>query len=71
MGELIDVAERLARETDFVRVDLYAAGDRVVFGELTNYPDAGRANFDPASFDDDLGRWWTLPRRYRAPTASS
>jgi TupA-like ATPgrasp len=71
LGEIIDVAEHLARDTDFVRVDLYAPRDRIVFGELTNYPDAGQAAFDPASFDDELGRWWTLPRRYRTLTAAS
>jgi hypothetical protein len=65
LGEMIDVAERLAGSTDFVRVDLYAIGDRVVFGELTNYPAGGHSSFDPQSFDHEFGRFWTVPRRYR------
>jgi hypothetical protein len=30
---MIEVAERLGADLDFVRVDLYTIGDRVVFGE--------------------------------------
>ena len=42
LARIVEVAEALGQETDFVRVDLYDTGDRVVFGELTNYPSAGR-----------------------------
>jgi hypothetical protein len=64
LGRLIEVAEALGQDTDFVRVDLYDMGDRVVFGELTNYPGGGEQAFTPPSYDDQLGRLWTLPRRY-------
>jgi hypothetical protein len=63
LREMISIAERLGQETDFVRVDLYAIGDRIVFGELTNYPEAGHRSFEPASFDYQLGSWWSLPNR--------
>ncbi len=65
LAEMIAVAERLGRDTDFVRVDLYALGDRVVVGELTNYPAAGHPPFFPTRFDAEFGRHWTVPRRYR------
>ena len=65
LGEMIRVAEALGEETDFVRVDLYTLGARIVVGELTNYPWGGTNDFKPASFDDELGAWWTLPKRYR------
>jgi hypothetical protein len=61
LSEMLEVAERLAAGTDFVRVDLYGIQERVVFGELTNYPVAGRGEFDPPEFDRQLGEWWTLP----------
>lgn len=64
LPELIEVAEALGAETDFVRVDLYCPQGRVVCGELTNYPLAGRGRFDPPDFDRQLGEWWTQPRRY-------
>lgn len=65
LGEMIRLAERLGAETDFVRVDLYALPDRIVFGELTNYPAGGYAPFNPSHFDLEFGRHWTVPRRYR------
>jgi hypothetical protein len=64
LDEMLDVAEALGRETDFVRVDLYDVDGRVVFGELTNYPEAGTGSFTPAEFDDELGAWWHLPDSY-------
>ena len=51
-------------ETDFVRVDLYSLPDRVVVGELTNYPERSYTIFDPPGFDEELGRP-RPPRRYR------
>lgn len=65
LPEMLDIAERLGADTDFVRVDLYCLGRRVVFGELTNYPLAGSGEFRPPEFDRRLGEWWTLPKRYR------
>lgn len=56
---MIEVAEALAGDLDFVRVDLYAPNDeRVVFGELTFAPASGRRRFVPRSFDWELGRYW-------------
>jgi hypothetical protein len=72
LQEMIDLAERLGADTDFVRVDLYnipGAGPdtdgRVVFGELTSFPAGGDSPFDPESFNEEFGRPWTVPRRYR------
>ncbi|WP_291042544.1 ATP-grasp fold amidoligase family protein [Herbiconiux sp.] len=65
LDEMIAVAERLGEGTDFVRVDLYLLPDRIVFGELTSYPAGGDSPFEPASFDAEFGRPWTVPRRYR------
>jgi hypothetical protein len=65
LDEMIRLAERLSADTDFVRVDLYDVGGRVVFGELTSFPAGGDSPFDPESFDAEFGRQWTVPRRYR------
>jgi hypothetical protein len=65
LDDMVAIAERLGAETDFVRVDLYALPDRLVFGELTNYPAGGYAPFDPPRFDLEFGRHWTVPRYYR------
>jgi hypothetical protein len=65
LAEMIDLAERLGTDTDFVRVDLYDVDGRIVFGELTSFPAGGDSPFDPESFDAEFGRPWTVPRRYR------
>lgn len=56
--DMLEIARRLSAGTDFLRVDLYNLGGRIVFGELTNYPAGGLSKFDPASFDETLGSYW-------------
>jgi hypothetical protein len=65
LDEMLHLAERLAVDTDFVRVDLYHLPDRIVFGELTSYPAGGESPFFPDSFDAEFGSHWTVPARYR------
>ncbi|CAN5878133.1 ATP-grasp fold amidoligase family protein [soil metagenome] len=61
-GRMRMLAECLAQEFDFVRVDLYALkNDRIVVGELTHYPTGGNKAFDPPEWDLRLGALW--PRR--------
>ncbi|WP_254303500.1 MULTISPECIES: ATP-grasp fold amidoligase family protein [Nocardiaceae] len=64
LDTMIEIAETLSRGTDFVRVDLYVVGSRIVVGELTSYPAGGNSPFEPASYDREFGRYWTVPRRY-------
>jgi TupA-like ATPgrasp len=54
---MLEVAERLAADEAFLRVDLYDMG-RPVFGELTLHPNAGRLQFDPLEWDRRLGTLW-------------
>ena len=51
LEEMIEVSEKLAGPLNFVRVDLYLIGDRIIVGELTHSPDAGRMRFKPNAFD--------------------
>ena len=57
-GAMRAAAERLAAAFDFVRVDLYALGDRIVVGELTHYPTGGNKPFQPPEWDARLGALW-------------
>ncbi len=61
-GAMRQVAECLAREFDFVRVDLYALGERIVVGEMTHYPTGGNKPFQPPEWDAKLGALWPEPR---------
>ncbi|MFO7571619.1 MAG: ATP-grasp fold amidoligase family protein, partial [Gaiellaceae bacterium] len=65
LPEMVELAERLAAPLDFLRVDFFVVGSRVVVGELTSYPGAGASLVDPEEFDLELGSWWSQPRRYR------
>jgi hypothetical protein len=60
MDEAYAVAEELGRGLDYVRVDIYDLGDRIVVGELTVYPAGGAKRFEPPSFELEQGRRWTL-----------
>lgn len=60
LAQMVEMAESLAAGMDFVRVDLYEVCDRIVFGEMTNYPEAGTAVFRPHSFDEHLGDLWSF-----------
>jgi hypothetical protein len=55
---LIETAETLSDNLDFVRVDLYDVGERIYFGEMTPTPACGFTRFQPRAMDDRLGSLW-------------
>jgi hypothetical protein len=65
LKEMTAIAEALGAETDMVRVDLYEMDGKVIFGELTNYPDGGTGWFDPPDYATILSEGWEPPRHYR------
>ena len=58
LAVMIDAAETLGRDFDFVRVDLYDLATGPKFGEMTFYPGSGLDRFDPVSLDADMGALW-------------
>ena len=58
LAQMIEAAEALGREVDFVRADFYDTAEKLVFGELTATPGCGLDNFEPRSFDGVLGSLW-------------
>lgn len=52
------VAEKLAQNFPFVRVDLYNVNGRIIFGELTFYPASGYSPYNPDNFDFELGKYF-------------
>jgi len=65
LPRMIDAAQELGRDFDFVRVDLYAVNDRPLFGEMTFYPGSGLDRFHPVSLDMVLGAYWLRARDAR------
>ena len=61
---MFSLADWLGSGLDFVRVDMYNVGGRIVLGELTNYPNAGMAPFYPPEFDEVFGSKWRWPPPY-------
>jgi hypothetical protein len=63
LSEMIEISEILSAGMDFVTVDLFHLGDRIVFRELSFYHGGGDEKFSPESFDQWVGSLWTLPSR--------
>ena len=61
MKQMIEIAEDLATEFPFVRVDFYEVNGKVIFGELTFYPKSGLPDFTPPEYDEILGTYFELP----------
>ncbi|HEV3104998.1 MAG TPA: ATP-grasp fold amidoligase family protein, partial [Trinickia sp.] len=53
--EMLRVATLLAQDLGYVRVDLYAPDDEILFGELTFTPGAGVFPFFPDRYDSEWG----------------
>jgi hypothetical protein len=57
-AEMLEVAQKLGTDFDFVRVDLYDVDGRIYFGELTHNPGGGLVRLQPREFDRALGELW-------------
>lgn len=55
---LLLVAEKVSRTFSHLRVDFYLTDKGPLIGELTAYNQAGRQIFEPAEWDDKLGKLW-------------
>jgi hypothetical protein len=59
-GDMVRMAESLAQNLDFIRVDQYNVGGRIYIGELTCYPGGGRIKWIPRKYDFLLGEKWKI-----------
>lgn len=53
-------ADMLSMGFPFCRVDFYESGRRLLFGEMTFYPNSGYEHFEPADWDSTFGSWIEL-----------
>ena len=58
--EMKEIAKRLAKNTKFVRIDLYEIDEKVYFSEVTFYPCCGYMPFEPEEWDEKMGKWIEL-----------
>ena len=71
LEKMIGLAEKLAKDIPFVRVDLYCVDDRIYFGEMTFYPGAGLEQFEPDEWDRALGDMLDLPKDLKGDNTSA
>jgi hypothetical protein len=57
---MIEMAEKIGAQLEFVRVDLYSSPQGILFGEVTFYPNAGLEAFTPEQWDMTFGEPWHL-----------
>jgi len=60
LGEMINLAEKIGAQFDFVRVDLYSPPQGILFGEVTFYPYSGLQRFIPKDWDNKFGEPWKI-----------
>ena len=57
----IQIARELSKNMPFSRIDLYAIGEKLYFGEITLYPASGMGKFRPEQYNMILGQMLVLP----------
>ena len=55
-------ARLLSVEKPFSRIDFYAIGTQVFFGEITFFPTSGMGGFEPEEWDKVFGKMISLPK---------
>ena len=61
LNAMINIAGELCRGFPFIRVDLYSVKEKIIFGELTFYPDSGTCSFTPDKYNYFFGDLFVLP----------
>jgi hypothetical protein len=62
LSQMIEAAEILGAQFDFVRADFYEVEGRPLFGELTFYPGSGLEPVQPQALNEAMGSWWSEAR---------
>lgn len=58
LNKMVEIAEILGKDFDYVRVDLYNIKGKIYFGELTFCGDSGFGKFTDEKWDYKFGEFW-------------
>jgi hypothetical protein len=58
LRKMIELAQKISADLDWLRVDMYLRDDKIYIGELTNHPSGGRGKFSPKFIDNYLGEFF-------------
>ena len=61
---ILELAEKLSKPFDYVRVDFYSLKEKIYIGELTHYSASGIGQFEPSTFSFELGKHWKIEPEY-------
>ena len=61
LDEMLEVATKLSEGFIFIRVDLYAVGNKITFGELTFFSSAGLIKSTIERFNTEYAKLIQLP----------
>lgn len=65
--KMINLAEQLAEDFEFVRIDFYSLEEWIYFGEMTFFPGNGWEDFNPIEWDYIFGSWINLDKNDQNP----
>ncbi len=65
--KMIELSKVLSQGFAFVRVDFFENDGKLYMGEMTFTPMSGAGKFDPQSWDYELGKLLTLPKKKPVP----
>lgn len=63
--KMFELAEELAKDIPFARIDFYNIDGKIYFGEITFFPASGFGEFTDESWNRKLGDWLVLPEKQR------
>lgn len=63
IDKMMYLAECIASELPFARVDFYDVSGHVYFGEITFFPTSGFGTYEPEEWDKHIGEWLKLPSK--------
>ncbi|MBF8436523.1 hypothetical protein I0Q91_05500 [Halanaerobiaceae bacterium Z-7014] len=59
-NKMIEIAEVLSKDFNFVRIDMYNINGNIFFGEFTHYPVSGHGKIEPVDYDYEFGKYWDI-----------
>ncbi|MEF1220737.1 ATP-grasp fold amidoligase family protein, partial [Photobacterium damselae] len=60
----IHLAEEIAKDFNYLRVDFYLTDSEVIFGEMTLCPSSGYSKVSPSDWDNKIGSYWNIEKEF-------
>ncbi|MGP4060980.1 ATP-grasp fold amidoligase family protein [Halobacillus sp. H74] len=61
LDEMINLSRKISKRFPHARVDFYYIEGKIIFGEVTFFHQSGMGKINPIEFEDEMGKWLTLP----------